>query len=83
MDLNVRAFALSAGILWGSVILIVGLGNILSPGYGSAFLKLMASLYPGYVHDASIMQVIFGSLYGLVDGTICGAIFAWLYNKLT
>ncbi len=40
----------------------------------------MASIYPGYTAAASFGQVILGTLYGLVDGAICGAIFAWLYN---
>ncbi len=82
MGLNIKSFALAAGILWGAAILLVGIGNIMFPGYGSAFLKLVASVYPGYVHDASYMQVLFGSAYGFVDGVIGGAIFAWLYNRL-
>lgn len=82
MGLNIKSFALAAGILLGAAILLVGIGNIMFPGYGSAFLKLVASVYPGYVHDASYMQVLFGSAYGFVDGVIGGAIFAWLYNRL-
>ncbi len=38
------------------------------------------SVYPGYTAEANFGQVILGTRYGLVDGAIGGAIFAWLYN---
>ena len=38
-------------------------------------------LYPGYDATASFGQVIVGTLYGLVDGAVGGAIVAWLYNR--
>ena len=40
----------------------------------------MASLYPGYTATASFGQVIIGALYGILDGAVAGAVFAWLYN---
>jgi hypothetical protein len=40
----------------------------------------MASVYPGYHATRSLGDVIVGGLYGLVDGLIGGAVFAWLYN---
>jgi hypothetical protein len=46
------------------------------------FLQLAASIYPGYKASAGFGQVIIGTLYGLVDGAIGGAIFAWLHNWL-
>ena len=61
---------------------LVSLANMIWPSYGQTFLDLMASLYPGYRATASIWHVIVGTLYGLVDGAICGAVFAWLYNRL-
>jgi hypothetical protein len=41
----------------------------------------MASVYPGYTGEPSFGQVIVGTLYGLVDGAIGGALIAWLYNR--
>ncbi len=41
----------------------------------------MASFHPGYDATASFGQVIVGTLYGLVDGAVGGAIVAWLYNR--
>lgn len=83
MSLNVKAFALATGIVWGLVMLAVGLANLNWPEFGGSFLRVIASVYPGHVHDGSLYQVIIGSLYGLVDALIGGAIFAWIYNLFT
>lgn len=82
MKLHVTALALAAGLLWAGAILVVGLANLNSPEYGRAFLELMASIYPGYRPGSGISSVVTATLYGLVDGAIGGAIFAWLYNLL-
>lgn len=82
MQLSVKGLALTAGILWGAVTFLTGTANLIWPGYGAAMLELMASVYPGYV-VGGFGSVIIGTLYALLDGAICGAIFAWLYNRLT
>jgi len=81
MKLNVIALGLAAGLLWGGAVLVVALANLAWPGYGRAFLDLAASLYPGY-HPGGAGAAVVGGLYGLVDGAIGGAIFAWLYNLI-
>ena len=83
MKFRIRALALAVGLSWGVGIFTMGVATLASPGYGSAFLQLLASVYPGYHASATFGQVIIASLYGLVDGAIGGAIFAWLYNWLT
>jgi hypothetical protein len=60
-----------------------GVANLIWPSYGEAFLAWSASLYPGYHGPAGLGSVIVVTLYALVDGAICGAVFAWLYNKLS
>lgn len=80
MRLNVAALSLTAGLFWSAAILIVGTANLMFPGYGQAFLQLVASVYPGYHPGPGFGQVIIGSLYGLVDGAIGGALFGWVYN---
>jgi len=82
MRLDVTALTLTVGLFWGVAILIVGLANLIWPGYGRAFLDVAASIYPGYHPGSGVGSVITGTLYGLVDGAIAGAVFGWLYNLL-
>ncbi len=82
MKFNILALGFAAGLIWGGAILLVGLANLIWPGYGQAFLDILASIYPGYHPAASAGSVIAGAVYGLVDGTIGGVIFGWLYNLL-
>ena len=82
MKLDVKAMALTIGLLWGAAMFLAGIANLIWDGYGDDFLYVMDSLYPGYEATASFGQVIVGTLYGLVDGTVGGAIVAWLYNRL-
>ncbi len=82
MRLSVRSMALAGGVMWGVLCMfLVGLGNMMWPGYGQGLLDLAASLYPGYEATPSFGQVLIGTFYGLLDGAIGGAIFAWLYNR--
>ena len=82
MRFNVTSLAVTAGLFWGSALLVVALANLIWPGYGRAFLDLAASVYPGYRPGSGLGSVITATLYALVDGAIAGAIFGWLYNLL-
>ncbi len=82
MKLNIKAFCLTTGILWALAVFLVGLANLVWPGYGGAFLQLIASIYPGYDAGRSMGAVIVGTLYALLDGLVLGLVFAWLYNLL-
>ena len=80
MKLSVKGLAIASAILWGGSILVVGILNLLIPGYGGAFLELCASIYPGFDHSGTLVSVLSGTGYALVDGAVCGAIFGWIYN---
>ena len=82
MKLSIKKFSFSCGILWGIAILIISTLNLIWPDYGDVFLGVVASIYPGYEAMRGVGSVIIGTLYALVDATIAGAIFAWLYNSL-
>lgn len=82
MRLNLCAFSITCGIFWSLAILAVAMANMMWPGYGNAFLDLIASIYPGYQHNPAMGSIATGTLYGLVDGLVGGVIFAWLYNLL-
>ena len=81
MTLNVTALALTIGLAWGAAMLVVAAANLIWPGYGRAFLDVVASVYPGYHPASGIGSVITGALYGLVDGAVGGAVLGWLYNQ--
>jgi hypothetical protein len=82
MKFSVKGLALASAILWGVAMLGMGVANLVWSSYGQQFLQTMASVYPGYHATRSIAQVVVGTLYGVVDGSIGGAVFAWLYNQL-
>lgn len=80
MSLNIKALAITGAIVWGGACLLGGLANLVWESYGVACLELAASVYPGYDGPDGLWSVIVLTLYGLVDGAVCGAIIGWLYN---
>ena len=83
MRISIKAAALTVSLVWGLLgMFVTAVGNLLVPGYGQGLLDMMASVYPGYNATPSFGQVIIGTLYGMLDGAIVGAVFAWLYNTI-
>jgi hypothetical protein len=80
MKLNLKALAAAFAILWAGAVFIVGVANAFWPGYGKAFLLMLASIYPGFAASGSFGDAVVGSLYALVDGAIFGFILGGLYN---
>lgn len=83
MRFNIITLSLTVGIFWGGATLLIASANLIWPSYGTAFLELIASIYPGYHVGASPSQVIIAAVYGFVDGAIGGGLFGWLYNLLS
>jgi hypothetical protein len=82
MRINSVALGATAALIWGAAILFVASANLIWPPYGRAFLDLVASIYPGYHPGPGAGSVITGTLYGMVDAGIGGAVFGGLYNLL-
>ena len=81
MRLSTKALAIAAALLWGvGGMFLTGLTNLISPPFGEHFLLTMSSVYPGYHATRTLADVLVGTGYGLVDGGVCGLLFAWLYN---
>ncbi len=80
MKLSVKAFAITAALVWGGAILITGIFYLIVPPYGEHFLLTISSVYPGFHVSGSLLDVLAGTGYGLIDGGVCGCLFAWLYN---
>ena len=76
--LDVKALALSLGLVWGAAMMLLGLTGIFF-NWGRAFVVAMSSLYIGY--KPTLMGSLIGGAWGFFDAGIAGAAIAWLYNK--
>lgn len=79
MKLNVRAMALSFGLIWGLGLMVLTWWIILFEG-ATGEPTLIGYVYRGY--NISFTGSFFGLVWGFFDGAIGGIIFAWLYNLL-
>ena len=77
MKLNVKAFALTAGIFYGLFLFAITWWMILLDG-ASGDVTLIGKVYRGY--SISVAGSFAGLAWGFVDGTIMGALLAWVYN---
>ncbi|MCF7794063.1 MAG: bacteriophage holin [Candidatus Cloacimonetes bacterium] len=80
MKLNVKAFGLTCGLIWGLGLMIITWWIILWDGSMTAS-TFLGRVYRGY--NFTFLGSIFGLIWGFFDGLIGGIIFAWLYNKLS
>jgi hypothetical protein len=80
MKLNVKAFALTCGIIMGAGLFLVTWWFIATKGASGAR-TFIGHIYLGY--RISALGSIIGLAWAFVDGLIGGAIFAWLYNKIS
>ncbi|HMA88651.1 MAG TPA: bacteriophage holin [Burkholderiales bacterium] len=80
MKLDVKAFALTCSLVWGFGLFCLTWWVIAWDGV-TGEPTFIARLYRGY--SISPMGSMIGLLWALADGFVGGAVFAWLYNKLT
>lgn len=73
---NIKALALSLGIVWGLSCLIMGWTAPFD--WGDYFVEVMSSIYIGY--RPGFVGGIAGGIWGFVDGAICGLVFGYFYN---
>ena len=79
MKLNIRAFALACGLLWGFGLFVITWW-IIATGGATTDPTFLGRIYLGYRLDG--LGSVIGLAWGFVDGLIGGAVFAWLYNWL-
>lgn len=80
MKLNIKAFALACGIIWG-VGLMIGTWWIMVFEGATHERYFLGLIYRGY--NISAIGSLLGLIYGFFDGLIGGALLAWLYNLLS
>ena len=80
--LNPSAAAITGAVFMGAVALAMAVGNLVIPGYGQAFLDVVASVYPGYNAEATVAQAAIVTVYCAIDGAIAGYLLSSIYNRL-
>ena len=78
MRLSVKALALTGGIFCGGGVLVATLW-LLAFGYDGTLIKQLDHFYFGY--SFTVPGAFIGMVWGFLDGALCGALFAWVYNK--
>jgi len=79
MKLNIKAFSLSCGIIWGLGLFCITWWIIAFEG-ATGDPTLIGRLYRGYT--ISPMGSVIGLVWAFFDALVGGAIFAWLYNRI-
>lgn len=79
MRLNVKAFALACGLVWGLGLFCLTWWIIAFEG-ATGELMWIGHIYRGY--SVTPMGSLVGLVWGFFDALVGGAIFAWLYNWL-
>ena len=77
MKLSVKAFTLACALVWGLGVLILTWWIILFEG-SSGDPTIIGKVYRGY--SISPVGSVIGLAWGLIDGAVGGAVFAWVYN---
>ena len=79
MKLDIKAFALTCGLVWGLGLFFLTWWIIAFDGI-TGEMTLIGRFYRGY--SISPLGSILGLIWAFFDGLIGGAIFAWLYNLI-
>jgi hypothetical protein len=80
MKLNVKAFGLACGLVWGTGLFCLTWWIIAFDG-ASGEPTFIGHVYRGYT--ISPVGSLIGLCWALVDGFVGGVVLAWLYNKLS
>lgn len=78
MKLDLKAFALTCGLLWGVALFAITWWIIFFDGASDAP-TLIGRVYRGY--SITPIGSLVGLLWGLADGFGGGLCFAWVYNR--
>jgi hypothetical protein len=78
VKLNIKAFALTCGILWGLGLFFLTWWIIAFDGSGNSPM-LLGRIYRGY--SLSPIGSVVGLVWAFFDGLVGGAVFAWVYNR--
>ncbi len=80
MKLNIKAFALACGLIWGLGLFLLTWWIIAIEGVTEE-VPFIGRIYRGY--NITPLGSVIGLIWAFIDGAIGGAIFAWLYNLIS
>ena len=80
MKLNVKAFALAGGIVWGINWFGLAWWMMLTKGITHEKIAFISDTYVGFT--VSPLGSLVALAYGFIDGLIIGLMVAWVYNKI-
>ena len=80
MKLNVKALALTAGLIWGIGLFLFTWWIIAFDG-ATGEVTFIGRIYRGY--SISPLGSVIGLAWAFADGIIGGALFAWIYNLIS
>lgn len=80
MRLNVKAFTVACGLIWGFGVLAFTWWRLLFEKPQKEDDTLLGHIYRGY--SITPMGSLVGFIWGLLDGAACGLVLSWLYNRL-
>ena len=76
---HVQKVALTGGIIWGAIMFLTTLASVYW-GYGTDFLKVWQSIYPGF--RTSFAGSFVGLIYGFLDMYVGIYFIYWVYGKI-
>lgn len=79
MKLEVKAFALTCGLLWGLGLPVLTWCIMAFDG-ASTDPTWIGHIYRGY--NLTFVGSLIGAIWAFFDGLVGGAIFAWLYDRI-
>ena len=79
MKFNVKAFALTCGLVWGFGLFFLTWWIIAFSG-STGTVPFVSYIYRGY--KITPLGSLVGLIWAFFDGLIGGAIFAWFYNLI-
>jgi hypothetical protein len=80
MKLNLKAFALTCGLMFGIGFMLATWYLVFRNSPGDIMIKF-SQFFFGYSY--SFVGGLIGLFWGFIYGAVLGGIFAWLYNLLT
>jgi hypothetical protein len=78
--LDTLSFAIAGAIYGAALVALATIAALLGiPGF-RPFADLLTQFYGFYGYSVSALGVVVGAFWGLIEGFVHFAIFAWLYN---